>query len=30
MLTALDFKKPIEFYYGQYDWMDSKGAERLK
>lgn len=25
----MNFNKPIEFYYGQEDWMDSCGAERL-
>lgn len=29
MINRMNFKKPIEFYYGQYDWMDSKGAIRL-
>lgn len=26
----MNFKKEIEFYYGEYDWMDSKGARRLQ
>lgn len=29
MINRMNFKKPIQFYYGENDWMDSKGAYRL-
>lgn len=29
MLERMEYKGPIEFYYGQYDWMDSHGAQRM-